>query len=1379
MARVFVSFASEDHELAAQMHDWLVAGGNEVFLDRDLHDGIAVGEVWERRLYERLRWADAVLCLVTAAYRSSVWCAAEIGIACSQGNRLLPVLAEPGQTHPLLPASQYQYTDLRDPGTARAALAEALRRIDAAGGLGWPDDRPPFPGLRPFDIDWHRVFFGRRTEAEELASLLRSPAESTADKMLVVIGPSGCGKSSLVRAGLIPVMAAEPGWLTLSPMLPGTDPVGALGRELALAARKAGLDWTVAQGRERLDRVGLTETADELLLAGAGRWRRLLVVVDQFEELLTRTPPADLARFAKLLTASSSGPVRTVVTLRPEFLDRMLVDPHLSGVPAHPYPIRPLARESLRAVVEGPARLAGIEVDHHLVDRLMADTATGEALPLLAYTLAELADGVGRGGRLLTSRYDQLGGVRGALARQADLALAEAVATGRRRDEEVLAGLLRLVTVDEEGRPTRSRVIRDELPDPLPAEMDAFVTRRLLTTDTENDRVVIGVAHEAFLTAWPPLRQAIEAAASALRARRAVENSAAEWSGAGRDPRRLWERGTLAASVSATGARFRSPDGRGRRRVLVTDRVELSGTAREFLTESIRRDRHRRGRAVTVLSVLLIMALTAAGVAVIQQRAAVRQQMTATAGQLTALAAAARDTDPRTALRLAVAADRIHPGPDTKASLVDILTTTRYAGTLTGHPGTVLSAAFSPNGRIAATGSLGEVILWDFTDPARPRPLGRLRSIHNGAAVGELVFTPDGRTLVTASSVRTEVLLWDVTRPGEPHRLGAPLTEQDQPVYALAVSPDGRTLAVGGRDGTIALWDVTEPAKPRLLRRPTSALDKPVSDLSFSPDGRTLAAGSYMDTKILLWDVSKPAAPDRVGGPLTTPPDASGVYAMAFSPAHDVLAAGDSKGAVHLWDLSDPARPRTLGEPLTGHSELVRSVAFARDGRTLATGSEDATVILWDLSDRAKPSRVGTLAGHGGAVHAAAFAPDGNTLLTGSQDTTAIVWDLLDPARPRPQGEALTGGGVAAFSPNGRVLATSASMYGSAGDEHKVILWDLADPARPAQLGELRTDREGSVNSLAFSPDGRTLASTSTLDKTVVLWDVTAPDNPRRLGSSVTGHTGSLKGTAFSPSGRVLAGISGDDLILWDVTDPARPHRIGRPLTAPSASATPESALPDGLEFSAIAFSPDGQTLATGGSVTPADQSNNTVILWDVTHPDRPRRLGSALTGNRTVAFSRDGRLLATGNAFDNTVTLWDVADVAHPRRLGQPLTGHTKEVMAVAFSPDGHTLASADVGNTIILWDLTDRTQPRRLGQPLNGHDLFVDHMTFSPDGTTLATGSSSGNDVILWNLTGLNQLRSQAAQRACATAGTLDRDQWLRYLRDLPYQNTCAPAQ
>ena len=429
MARVFISHASEDSAFAEQVYGWLIDDGHEVFSNQNLRDGIGVGEDWEQRLYERLRWADAVVCVITTAYVNSPWCSAEVAIARSRGSRLLPVLAESGVTeHPLL--ETLQYADAAQNGSAaRLMLAEALRRVDRSGGSGWPDDRSPFPGLRPFDTDERMVFFGRGDEVARIAASLRSPAERADASALLVVGPSGCGKSSLVRAGLIPAMAAESDWFTLPAVMPGADPVAALIRALAEGAPDAGLYWTVGEVRSRLSKEGFRSLVDELLVAA--RCQRLLVVVDQFEELLNQTPPVERAAFAKLLrTGMVAGPVHVVATLRPEFLDQVLLSPELAILPTRTHTLRPLRRDALRAVIEGPADLAGISVDPDLVTRLITDTDSGEALPLLAYALAELADGVTRGGALLTSRYEQIGGVQGALTRQADAALAEAVKTG-------------------------------------------------------------------------------------------------------------------------------------------------------------------------------------------------------------------------------------------------------------------------------------------------------------------------------------------------------------------------------------------------------------------------------------------------------------------------------------------------------------------------------------------------------------------------------------------------------------------------------------------------------------------------------------------------------------------------------------------------------------------------------------------------------------------------------------------------------------------------------------------------------------------------------------------------------------------------------------
>ncbi|WP_222270309.1 nSTAND1 domain-containing NTPase [Modestobacter marinus] len=1430
MARVFVSHSSRDAALAADVHRWLVDEGHEAFLDQDLSDGILAGEEWEKRLHERLRWADAVVCVLTSAYLASVWCTAELAIAQSRGSRLLPIRAEYGLRHPLL--DSVQYVDLTlDAAAARARVIEALLRVDAAGGYGRPDDRSPFPGLRPLDTDEHSVFFGRAREIDELATLLRSPAEQAYPAVLVVVGPSGCGKSSLVRAGLLPVMAAEPGWWTLPAILPGTQPVAALARELAASAHQLGLAWTVTDVRRRLDAGDLTGLVDDLLLAVPGRRRRhLLIVVDQFEELLTQTGLQQRAQFAELLRDALAGPMRVVATLRPEFLEPLLASSDLSALPTRTHILRPLRPEALRAVIEGPADRAGITIDAELVPRLVADTGGGEALPLLAYTLAQLADGVTRGGRLTTTRYEQLGEVHGVLVRQADAALADALAAGGRSREEVIRELLRLVTVDEQGRPTRWRVPRDELPRQVLTELQPFIDRRLLTTDTEGGHVVLGVAHEAFLSAWPPLIEAIAAAASALRARRQVEQAAAQWIEDGHASSRLWERGQLAAALADTGARLQShrgapkapPAGDGfvphrrspvqwRRghRTLVAERVELSARARDFLAASIRRDRRRRNRAVTTLSVLLVLALGAAAFAIGQQRSAEERQRLATARLLVTQAESSLDRDPRTALRMGEAALRIHPSSETESALVRNVLTTPYTGTLTGS---VYAVAFAPNGHILATVSAEDsssVILWDTADPAAPQRLGAPLSGHTGW-VSEVVFARDGHTLATAGADGT--LLWDVTDPAAPQRLGAPLSGHTGGVYAVAFAPNGHILATaGGDDGTLILWDITDPAAPRQLGSPFTGHSLEVNAVAFARNGHILATAGSDDlggSFVILWDITDPAAPRRLGSPLT---GYSGVVHVAFAPDGHAMVTADAGATVILWDVTDPAVPQRLGSSLSGHTGGVYAVAFAPNGHTLATAGANGT-LLWDITDPAVPQRLGSsLSGHTGGVYAVAFAPNGHTLATAGYDTV-ILWELTDPAAPQQLGAPLSGHtsgvGAVAFAPNKHILATAG--FDESNDNSRVIedstvvLWDVTNPATPQRLGSPLRSSLGMVFALVFAPNGRTLV-TAGADGTV-LWDISDPAAPRQLGAPLTGHPGAVIDVAFAPDGHILATAGADDgaIILWDTTDPAAPQRLGAPLSGHTGG------------VSEVAFVPDGHTLGTAGA------DDGAIILWDTTDPAAPQRLGAPLSGHTggvsEVAFVPDGHTLGTAGADDGAIILWDTTDPAAPQRLGAPLSGHTGEVSEVAFAPDGHILATAggDDG-TLILWDTTDPAAPRRLGSSLTGHTggvweaAFVSNghilatvgndgiilwdiadparpqrlsprlpdgvyeVAFAPNGHTMATGGRNGT-VILWDFTGLQSLRAHAIEHACAiTGGSFSHSEWAKYVPGLKYIDAC----
>ncbi|GIE89944.1 nSTAND1 domain-containing NTPase [Actinoplanes regularis] len=295
------------------------------------------------------------------------------------------------------------------------------------------------------------------------------------------------------------------------------------------------------------------------------------------------------------------------------------------------------------------------------------------------------------------------------------------------------------------------------------------------------------------------------------------------------------------------------------------------------------------------------------------------------------------------------------------------------------------------------------------------------------------------------------------------------------------------------------------------------------------------------------------------------------------------------------------------------------------------------------------------------------------------------------------------------FSPDRRLLA-------SAGSDRTVRLWDTSVAHRPTLRAVLDAASDY-VSSVTFSPDSTTLVTTSA-DRTVILWDVRDPGHVTRI-TALTGHHGSVDQAAFSPDGRVLATASYDRTIrLWDVADRAHPRPIAT-LTGARA-------------WFAVAFSPDGRTLAGG--------DEREVRLWDVTDPRRPVEAG-VLTGHTAVvsmiAFSPDGRTLATAS-YDHTARLWDLA----ARNVSSVMRAHTGLVYSVAFSPDGRTLATGSGDATARLWNVTNPGRPvpitvldRHADEP--GDTNAIAGVAFSPDGRTLATGSYDYT-VRLWELTG-----------------------------------------
>ncbi|MGH3684707.1 MAG: hypothetical protein ACRDQY_23435 [Pseudonocardiaceae bacterium] len=224
-----------------------------------------------------------------------------------------------------------QYADYQaDPQRARDRVLQAVRLLDDGGGA-WREGENPFPGLAPFTAARSRVFFGRVAEAREVGNRVR--AIGGTGGLLAVVGPSGCGKSSLLNAAVVPLLGSDPAWLRVPSLVPGSDPLLELARALAATATRLELGWSASDVRGVLESGtdGLRRVADDLLAAGPAPHQRLLVSIDQAEELFTRTTPAGRQRFAQLLREAGAGPVQVVAAIRSEFLDDLRDLPALAG----------------------------------------------------------------------------------------------------------------------------------------------------------------------------------------------------------------------------------------------------------------------------------------------------------------------------------------------------------------------------------------------------------------------------------------------------------------------------------------------------------------------------------------------------------------------------------------------------------------------------------------------------------------------------------------------------------------------------------------------------------------------------------------------------------------------------------------------------------------------------------------------------------------------------------------------------------------------------------------------------------------------------------------------------------------------------------------
>lgn len=517
----------------------------------------------------------------------------------------------------------------------------------------------------------------------------------------------------------------------------------------------------------------------------------------------------------------------------------------------------------------------------------------------------------------------------------------------------------------------------------------------------------------------------------------------------------------------------------------------------------------------------------------------------------------------------------------------------------------VTAVALSPNGRIIA----GNNNLWDNTTGARLRVLDRTAHFESTA------FSPDGKLLATGTWEGT-VKLWDVSTGTELRRIETGIAH----VLCVAFSPNGRVLAGVGTRGPIKLWDTSTGAELVRIESGTAS----VNSVAFSPDGKILASGGR-ENSVRLWDVSTGAARAALEGHFSP---------VAFSPDGRTLASGSADSTIKLWDLTTSSEMGIL----KGHSEFVRSATVSNDGKTIAAGSADGTVRLWDVVT----GGLRTFKGHSGAVWSVSFSPDGKVLASGGLvDGTVKLWEMstaqelrsLKPGQVPPDGVH-----EVVFSPDGKILAIGYSStlklwdvekgaelqtltgFGNSiafstdsktlafGEGGTVRLWDISTGA---DLPPLKIHPEGGlIESLAFSPEGKTLASASAgrgdSKRTVKLWDFASGSELRTLRGL------SAQSIAFSGNGRLLAGGSwSGGLALWDVSS----GNELRTLTGGNAY------------VNSIAFSPNDKFLVVGST-------DSTLKIWDVSSGKQLATL-IALDQSDWVVVTPDG-------LFDGTSAAWN-----------------------------------------------------------------------------------------------------------------------------------------